>query len=384
MKKVLLIETLSEINGGQKMSLLVSDMLRKTGDFDVVWAIPETGALSRELEDKGYKYYLFGNASLPAGVKGKSVIFKYFAMSARAICKINRIIKKEKTDIIYAPGPASLPWSAVCGTLKSKRVIWHLHHNFEDGPTKKLINFCSSFGCVKMILAVANVVGDQITNPKGKPKVKTIYNPVDFEKYSSGNAANVKESFPFLKKDGNITIEHIGIIHPTKRQDFTVRLVASMNKQYGNVHAVFIGSSSSEPEYSEELRLLAEKLGVQNNIHFAGRQNNVWDWLKAADAVIIPSNEGMSLAALEAMSAGCMIIATSTLGMGEMLKASKSGCVFDETTQNIDTISANILKEFGNKEEYVANGIKFAHENNLENYMGKITECFESINQEQK
>ena len=222
-------------------------------------------------------------------------------------------------------------------------------------------------------MAVANVVGEQIVNPKGREKAEVLYNPVDFEKYSSGNADNITGLT--ISKDEKI-IEHIGIIHPSKRQDFTIRLIHSLNKSGNNFHAVIIGKcNKSEEEYFESLNSLAESLGVKDNIHFVGRQENVRDWLKIADAVSIPSNEGMSLVALETMASGCMVIATSKHGMGEMVTASQSGCLFDEDRQTMDEISAQILKELGNK-RHIENGIKFAHANNLENYQVKIAEIF--------
>ena len=179
------------------MSLLVSDMFRETGEYEITWLIPEEGALSESLKEKGYTFFFMGNVDLPAGVKKKSTVFKYARISLSAINTISKLITREKIDIIYAPGPAALPWSAICGTLKHKPVIWHLHHMFLDGPTLKLLNFTSACGCVKSIVAVSNVVGSQISNNKGKTKINVLYNPVDFEKYSNRNADRIKNEYPF-------------------------------------------------------------------------------------------------------------------------------------------------------------------------------------------
>lgn len=204
MRKILLIETASAINGGQKMSLLVSDILRDTGEYEITWLIPEEGALSESLKEKGYTYFFMGNVDLPASVKKKSTVFKYARISLSAINTINKLIAKENIDIIYAPGPAALPWSAICGTIKHRPVIWHLHHMFLDGPTLKLLNFTSACGCVKSIVAVSNAVGSQISNSKGKTKINVLYNPVDFEKYSNGNADRIKNEYPFnILRRGN-------------------------------------------------------------------------------------------------------------------------------------------------------------------------------------
>lgn len=88
-------------------------------------------------------------------------------------------------------GRAALPWSAVCGTLFHKPVIWHLHHIFLDGATKKLLNICSNWKSVQKIIAVSNCVGNQIVDEGAHKKVEVIYNPVDVEKYANGDAAKI-------------------------------------------------------------------------------------------------------------------------------------------------------------------------------------------------
>ncbi len=183
-KKVLVWETLPTVSGGQKMTLTVMDMLREKYDF--VCLIPSKGLMSEELDFRHIPYRCLGDQTLPTGVKGKSVIFRYGMMSLLNIWKSLRYIRHYKPDILYAPGPAALPWSAVCGWLSHKPVIWHLHHIFLDSTTKKLLNFCGRWKSVQKIIAVSHCVGNQITNPEAKQKVHVLYNPVDIEKYANG------------------------------------------------------------------------------------------------------------------------------------------------------------------------------------------------------
>ena len=127
-KKVLVWETLATVSGGQKMTLTVMDML--SDKFEFCCLIPAEGMMSEELKKRNIPYVLMGDQTLPTGVKGKQVIFRYGWMSVKNVWKSLGVIRKYKPDILYAPGPAALPWSAVCGTLAHKPVIWHLHHIF--------------------------------------------------------------------------------------------------------------------------------------------------------------------------------------------------------------------------------------------------------------
>ena len=188
-KKILVWETLATVSGGQKMTLTVMDML--AAQYEFCCLIPAKGMLSSELDRRGIPYVLMGDQTLPTGVKGKQVVFRYGWMSVKSIFKSLLVIWKYRPDILYCPGPAALPWSAICGSVTGRPVIWHLHHIFLDGATRKLLNICGKWKSVRKIIAVSNCVGDQITSDSAHQKVEVLYNPVDVQKYANGNADHI-------------------------------------------------------------------------------------------------------------------------------------------------------------------------------------------------
>lgn len=376
MKKVLLIETLSEINGGQKMSLLVSDMLQAHGDYEVIWAIPEEGILSEKLRQRKYRYYLLGNLSMPAGVKGKKIVFKYAKMSIISISILLSIIRKEKIDIIYAPGPAALPWSAICGSILNKKVIWHLHHNFTDGPTKKLINICGGFGSVKSVLAVSSTVGNQIQD---STKVQVLFNPVDCEKYSTGLAEKVITMNPFCT--GSKIICQVALLENEKNQMETIETLAELIKMGEDFRAVFVGTTKpGDEKYLEYLKGQSIKLGVSDRCYFLGYRTDVPDLLKASDIAIIPSIEGFPLAGLEACSAGIPVVACDVAGAAELIDQGKCGVKYKYN--DCKDAAKCVLKCLSQEAVYKAAGIEFAKNCQQDKYKKKIISIFESATNE--
>lgn len=370
MKKVLLIETLSLINGGQKMSLLVSDMLRSSGGYEVIWAIPEEGILSQRLKEKCYQYFLLGDMTLPSGVKAKSIAFRYGTMSVRVITGILRIIRKEKIDIIYAPGPAALPWSAVCGSMSRKPVIWHLHHNFEDGPTKKLINYCCRFGSVKRVIAVSETVGKQISDPD---KAVVLYNPIDFLKYSTGDKTKVQSEFPFCT--GKSIVVHVALLEEEKRQKITIQTVAELKKNDIEVFAAFVGTvKPGEDEYLKQLKHMAEELEVSDRCCFLGYRTDVQDILDAADVAFIPSIEGFPLAGLEACAAGVPIVACNKAGAGELVDKALCGSTF--LYNDASDAAEKVAVCLSSANEYRISAMLFSKSCEEKKYRERIIECF--------
>ena len=163
MKKILVWETSAIIGGGQKMTLIVTDMLKHTSEgYDFIYLIPGKGPLTDELDKQNIPYHIMGDQTLPAGVKSRRMIFRYAWLSLKGIVGFLKVAAREKPDIIYIPGPAALPWGAICATLIRKPVIWHLHHIFLDGATKKMLNLFGGWQSVKTIIAVSDSVANQI------------------------------------------------------------------------------------------------------------------------------------------------------------------------------------------------------------------------------
>lgn len=373
-KKVLVWETLSTISGGQKMTLTVMDLLKS--EYEFLCLIPGKGLLSDELEKRGIPYVCMGDQTLPTGVKGKSVIFRYGWMSVRSILKSLTQIKKYDPDLLYAPGPAALPWSAVCGMLTRKPVIWHLHHIFLDGATKKLLNICSRWKMVKTIIAVSRCVGEQITNPSAVGKIEVLYNPVDVEKYASGNPEKVLEELRNavdFDRDRHFVIGHVALIQRSKRQDFVLDVIAKLKSQGWNVLGLFAGECR-EQDYEEELRNKVSSLGLENNALFLGRRSDIPDLLKVMDVLVIPSSfEGFPLAGLEAAAAGVPVAACDVAGAREYVEQSNAGQCFKEN--DIDAAAQCVAQLLQTKQELAQFGKEFAEKCSEKHYkvaLGRI------------
>lgn len=381
MRKILVWESHSMVSGGQKMTLLVTDMLKDSADF--VYLVPEEGALTQELDWRGIRYYLLGNQSMQAGIKGKKIFFTYAGMSVRAITRAASIIRKEKPDIIYAPGPAALPWSAICGTLAHKPVIWHLHHVFLDGPTKKLLNLFSAWNSVKKIIAVSDCVGKQIINNIGASKLQVLYNPVDFEKYSNGESENVLADSPELRRkhsEETIAIGHIALMQETKRQNIVIQAVAVLKERGYDAFAILAGGTKNREDelFLDSLKMLAVQLGCESDIYFLGYRTDIPDILQCVDVVMIPSAfEGFPLAGLEANAAGKPVICADQGGSLEYAEVSGAGEVFKFDDPN--SAADAVLRCMRKHNLLARNGKTFSARNSDAEYSNAIYKVFTGL-----
>jgi glycosyltransferase involved in cell wall biosynthesis len=88
------------------------------------------------------------------------------------------------------------------------------------------------------------------------------------------------------------------------------------------VHALIVGGGRR----IDEVRQLADNLGLAGAVHFLGPRHDVPELLNAMDIFVLPSySEGVSLALLEAMAAGLPVIATAVGGLPEVVTDGENG-----------------------------------------------------------
>ena len=350
------------------MTLTIMDMLRDQYEFCCL--IPSEGVLAEELKKRGIPYVLMGDQTLPTGIKGKSEIFRYGWMSLRNVWRSLAIIRKYQPDILYAPGPAALPWSAVCGMLTKKPVVWHLHHIFADGATRKLLNACGKLKAVKSILAVSNCVGDQMENARARVKTHVLYNPVDAPKYASGDASKVLQEVELalgrkIQRGRTLIVTHIAAITKNKRQDRIIKVILALKEMGTDVVGLMLGDAISKNDQTYKEQLIGEisKHGLEKDIFMPGFRDDIPDFLDLSDCVMIPSSEeGLPLAGMEAMCARRRVVALDCGGAYELL--STAGCgTFYEAGASDAVIASAVLRAMAEQcSTEIASGYRFSVE----------------------
>ena len=100
-------------------------------------------------------------------------------------------------------------------------------------------------------------------------------------------------------------------IHTKKGLDILCRAWAAIHRDFPDAHLVIAGPDSDGT--LERTVSLARTLRIESSVTFTGMLAGVdkWSALSAANVFILPSySEGFSMAILEALSAGCPVIAT--------------------------------------------------------------------------
>jgi glycosyltransferase involved in cell wall biosynthesis len=108
----------------------------------------------------------------------------------------------------------------------------------------------------------------------------------------------------------------------TYQKGLDVLLPALAQIPQDNIHLLVAGQG----EELEHLQALAVKLGIGDRVHFLGYRRDIPGWLGGLDLYVHAARyEGMPIAILEAMAAGCPIVATAVDGTRELIEDQKYG-----------------------------------------------------------
>ncbi|MDP5106690.1 MAG: glycosyltransferase family 4 protein, partial [Polaribacter sp.] len=201
--------------------------------------------------------------------------------------------------------------------------------------------------------------------------IKSMSSNLGIENTIVGHGVQVDVFLPNSeKKLENISQENIilnaGRVRKAKGQ-LVLLEAAKVLSAHTNWALVIVGKVD-KPVFLEELKAIAKKHGIENQVYFIDETRDIISYYQAAKIVVAPSySEGFSLVTAEAMSCECTIIATKNVGVhSDLITNSKNGYLF--TAGNISELENLLSKAIKNEIPHLG---KQARAEIIENWSAK-------------
>lgn len=209
------------------------------------------------------------------------------------------------------------------------RVICSSHSNYEGGRLRMMLyalteNLCDAHTNVSFNAARALMKAGAVRNRE----IIVVYNGINIKdylidkKYNEIRSNFFREKFN-LNQDAKIILT-IGRIDTPKDYPNLLNAFKLVCERNLNTYLFIVGNGPKK----DEIVLLANNLGIINNVIFMGLRNDIPRLLYDCNLFVSSSAwEGFGLAILEAMVCGKPIVATSTDGAKELLDAKYLVCI---------------------------------------------------------
>lgn len=242
--------------------------------------------------------------------------------------KVASILRREKTEVIHTHNKQPFIDGTLGGMIARSRTVVHTDHG-RTFPDKRRYLFTewvlSHF--VYKIAAVSDKTGEDLIRYEKirREKIITVPNGIDGRLLETHIDPQVKKKE--LGISGRYPILGIGArLVRVKGIEYLLGAVSTLRKHYPRILLVIAGTGPWE----ETLRRTAGELGVEDHVAFVGARMDMPELLNMFDLYVLPSlSEGMPLALLEAMAAGCPIVATNVGGIPDIITDGYNGTLVE-------------------------------------------------------
>jgi len=305
MPRVLLLATDLERGGLPLRLTRLAVRLPPLGIEPIVGCLAGEGPLHSTLRDAGIATFACGARS------SRDLI---------AVVRLARLIRGFRPDLIHASLLHANVAARLVGRLDRPRPILTATVTIEIERAWHRWLECLTGSLSDVHLANSAAVAEHIQGDLGFPPEKVVMVPNGVDLAAIAAASPVNRQAGGLRDDLPLVI-WAGRMDPVKDLFTWVEAVAFLRRRLP-VQAVLLGDGPERPAVQ---RRIAD-LGLRDVIIVARWSDEVWSWLKAADALLFTSRtEGSPNVVIEAMLCHCPIVAADVPALRELIEPGRHG-----------------------------------------------------------
>lgn len=303
-----------------------------------------------------------------------------FKFDASVITRISRLIEKEDIDIVHCTNQIALLFGFL-GKISARRkpkLVVALHTTVNRSIKNELFDWFLYAPIMMFCDAIIAVCQNQRVYwskkyPWLSSRFVTVHNGIDTDQYaeilSPEEKKELRRSLGIDETDVSVAV--VAELRVEKGHEYAFRAVRTLLDRGCKCILLLVGDG----DRLSNLRSLAQRLSLHENIRWLGYQKDPRPYLSIADLFLLPSYavETFSLALLEALSMGKPAIATDIGGSSEIVIEGVNG--FLVKSKDVRSLAEKLGRLINDRELREKFGAKaresIVHKFNLSNMISK-------------
>ena len=293
---------------------------------------------------------------------------------------LRRIVREVRPDMVHvqymAPGAIPILLLRLMGV---RQIIATTHTGADIYPNLKLVHFIQrhcvrAFTCITELAEQSFFGNSHLYSEQTALKKRnhfTIYNALSRQ---FADLPPMPRTF-----NGTITLGVVSRLEQIKGMDLVIPAFAEIRKQCPDTRLLVVGDGSLRASMQQQ----AESLGCADAIEWAGRQPQeaLPGWYRRMDIVLMPSrSEGFGLTAIEAMSCGCVVVASRTGGLPEVVRDGEVGLLHTpESAQDIAEKVLELIEHPERLEEMSARAVHYVTRFSFDRYATLFNNLYRNL-----
>lgn len=346
MKRVKILHLLesSKFSGAENVVCQIITMMKENQNLEMVYC-SRNGTIKKALNDRN---------------------ITFCPIERLSIKEVKRVIIEQKPDIIHAHDMrASFVSSLACGKIP---LVSHIHNNAFDSRSISLKSIAYSLAAMKarhIIWVSRSSFEGYVFHEKFRKKSSVLYNIIDLD--------NLYERMYQDQKKYNYDIIFVGRLTYPKNPQYLMNVLAELIKKKKDVKIAIVGSG----DLDDEIKALANTLGIANNVDFLGFQPNPLKILKDSKVMIMTSRwEGTPMCVLEAMGLGVPVVSTAVDGIKDLIINDVNGFLTNDLEEMVNKL-LNIIEDNNLRAKLSFNQMDLAKKiNDKKAYIEKLNKIY--------
>lgn len=320
------LQLLPLMSGVQRVSLDELTRLDRSR-FEPFVICKETGPFTDALERAGIPFFC-----VPELVREISP-----GQDRRALRKLTQLFREQRFDIVHTHSSKTGILGRLAGRLAGVPVLMHTVHGYAFPAARNAFQSWFYLGMewlgARLTDALVLLKQDDLDLARKRlhvpqTRLHLLPNGVDVERYAPGSdteRSRIRQT-QLKADDGCVAIGMVGRLWAQKNPECFVRAAISvLANGHGQARFFLIGDGELRGDLETRIR----ETGYTDSIRILGWRDDVEALLPGLDVFVLPSRwEGLSLAILEAKSAGLPVVVSDIPGNRDLVREDVDGYVF--------------------------------------------------------